>query len=238
MEEVKIMSKRGRPKSIFLTKDDILRGMKHTKSIKALARYLKVSYAYLKPHMKLHKDEETGKTLYEIHKNQQGKGIKKFLKNGYKSPNVKLIFKEGIGYESFTPEKIKIHGIKEGYLYEKCYRCGFEERRVIDFKVPLLMNFLDGNRQNYLLENIELLCYNCYFLTIGNIFTPDQVRRIEDYTNVKTKPFEWELDQIPEDPKKEWNLDEEQIANMKALGLWDEESNNKNDGSEFITRKI
>lgn len=243
MEVEKIMSekrKKGRPQKIFLTKEIILKGMQHTKSIKALARYLRVSYPYLKPYMKLFKDEETGKTFYEIHKNQNGKGIKKFLKNGYKSPDVKIIFKQGIGYESFTPEKIKSHGIREGYLKEECYNCGFCERRIIDFKVPLLMNFKDGNRQNYLLDNIELLCYNCYFLTIGNVFTPDQVRRIEDYIGVKTKPFEWELEKenIPEDPKTEWNLNAEQIENMKRLGLWDEENKNKEDGSEFITRKI
>lgn len=217
--------KPGRPKTKFITKEDILRGMKHTKSIKALARYLKVSYPFIKPYMKMFKDDETGKTLYEIHKNQQGKGIKKFMKNGYKYPNVKLIFTEGVGYESFTPEKIKSRGIQEGYLNECCYRCGFEERRVVDFKVPLLLNFLDGNRQNYLLENIELLCYNCYFLTIGNIFTPDQIRYIEDYVSVKTKPFNWELENLPENPKTEWNLSDEQINNMKALGIWDENNN-------------
>jgi len=211
----------GRPRTKFITKEDILRAMKHTKSIKALARYLKVSYPYIKPYMKMFKDEESGKTLYEIHKNQQGKGIKKFMKNGYKFPNVKQIFKEGTGFESFTPEKIKVRGIQEGYLKECCYRCGFEERRVIDFKVPLLMNFKDGNHQNYLLDNIELLCYNCYFLTIGNIFTPDQIRYIEDYVTVKTKSFNWELEHIPNNPKTDWNLTEDQITNMKALGLLD-----------------
>lgn len=233
--------KRGRPRRVFINKEDILRGMKHTKSIKSLARYLKISYPYLKPMMKMFKDEENGKTLYDIHKNQQGKGIKKFLRNGYKNPDVKLIFKQGIGYESFTPEKIKTKGIYEGYLKEECYRCSFQERRVVDFKVPLLMNFLDSNRQNYLLDNIELLCYNCYFLTIGNIFTPDQIRYIEDYVNVKTKAFDWDLEKgtIPEDPKVEWNLSDEQIENMKHLGLWDEDvKKDENDGSEFITKKI
>lgn len=188
--------------------------------------------------MKLYTDEETGKTLFEIHKNQSGKGIRKHLPNRRKTPAVKDIFTKGIGYESFTPEKIKNRGIDEGYLKEECYKCGFHERRVVDYKVPLLMNFQDGNRQNYLIKNIELLCYNCYFLQIGNIFTPDQIRYIEDYVTPLAVPFNWELDHIPEDPKEEWHLDDAQIENMKALGLWDDEVKPDENGNEFITRKI
>lgn len=229
------------PAKKFITKEEISLGMQHTRSIKALARYLRVSYQHLKKYMKLYTDNETGKTLFELHKNQCGKGIRKHLPNKRSVPIVKEIFTKGIGYESFTPERIKYRGIDEGYLKEECYKCGFHERRIVDYKVPLLMNFKDGNRQNYLLGNLELLCYNCYFLTVGNIFTPDQVRYIEDYTEVKVKPYDWELEYVPEDIKSEWNLTDEQINNMKALGLWDEDDNNKNDnndGSEFVTRKF
>ena len=30
--------------------------------------------------------------------------------------------------------------------------------------MPILINFKDGNEKNHLLENIQVLCYNCMFL--------------------------------------------------------------------------
>ena len=36
--------------------------------------------------------------------------------------------------------------------------------------MPLLLNYIDGNIKNKKRENIELLCYNCYFLYVNNPF--------------------------------------------------------------------
>ena len=36
--------------------------------------------------------------------------------------------------------------------------------------MPLIMNFKDGNKKHYRSENIEMLCYNCYFLYHGEVF--------------------------------------------------------------------
>jgi hypothetical protein len=33
--------------------------------------------------------------------------------------------------------------------------------------MPLLIDFLDGNLNNRVLDNIRPLCYNCFFLLIG-----------------------------------------------------------------------
>ena len=192
-------------------KEDLLRAMRHTKSIRAAARYLGCSYQHYKPYAKLFRLDEsdpTSPTLFDTHKNQSGKGIPKFLPNRRKEPNVKLIFETGTGWESFTPEKIKSRGIAEGYLKEQCYHCGFDERRVTDYKVPLLLNFKDSNRNNYLVDNLELLCYNDYFLLVADPLTPDQVRHIEDNTQVKAVSHEWDLD-------------EAHLENMRALGLLD-----------------
>ena len=93
-------------------------------------------------------------------------------------------------------------------LKEQCYHCGFAERRVTDYKTPLLLNFKDGNRNNYLTDNLELLCYNDYFLLVADPLTPDQVRHIEDNTTVKAVSHDWDLD-------------EAHLENMKALGLLD-----------------
>jgi hypothetical protein len=189
-----------------LFKEDILRAIRHTKSNRAAARYLGCSYQHYKPYAKLFNDEETGQNLFDLHKNQCGKGIPKFLPNRRREPNVKLIFEEGVGYESFTTAKIKTRGIAEGFLRDECYICGCNERRVTDYKTPTLLNFKDGSKSNYVLDNLEILCYNCYFLYVADPLTNDEVRHIETNQTPKAKPFEWELD-------------EESLSNMKALGL-------------------
>ena len=76
--------------------------------------------------------------------------------------------------DSYTPEKLKNRLIQESYLQECCSKCQFNERRVLDYKVPLILNFKDGNKKNWTLDNLELLCYNHYFLYVGNIFTTKQ----------------------------------------------------------------
>jgi hypothetical protein len=199
------------PASKTYSREDILRAMRFTKSNRAAARYLGCSYQHYRVFAKLFRVDESdynSPTLLEAHKNQSGKGIPKFLPNRRKEPNVKLIFETGTGWESFTPEKIKARGVAEGYLKEQCYHCGFAERRVTDYKIPLLLNFKDGNRNNYLIDNLELLCYNDYFLLVADPLTPDQVRHIEDNTQVKTVSHDWDLD-------------EAHLENMKALGLLD-----------------
>jgi len=206
-----------------LSKEDILRAMRFTKSNRAAARYLGVSYQHYKPWAKQYKADDGNidlPSLFELHKNQSGKGIPKFLPNKRKDPNVKLIIETGTGWESFTPEKIKSRLIAEAYLKDECYHCGFNERRVTDYKTPLLLHFKDENKCNYLLDNLELYCYNCYFLYVANPLTLDQIRHIEDNTEVKAVAHEWDL--TPE-----------QIENMKSLGLWDEDKNDE-PGSEFI----
>ena len=105
-----------------ITKEDILKAMRFTKSNRAAARYLGCSYQHYKPFAKLFRIDEAdpnSPTLFDAHKNQSGKGIPKFLPNRRKEPNVKLIVETGTGWESFTPDKIKTRLIAEGYLKEE-----------------------------------------------------------------------------------------------------------------------
>ena len=62
----------------ILSKTDIIRAMKHTKSNMAAARFLGCSYPHYKQYAKLYKNSE-GQTLFEAHLNRQGKGISKHL---------------------------------------------------------------------------------------------------------------------------------------------------------------
>lgn len=54
--------------------------------------------------------------------------------------------------------------MRSGTKPAECENCGFNEHRITDNKIPLLISFKDGNEKNHILENIEMLCYNCMFL--------------------------------------------------------------------------
>lgn len=179
-----------------LSKDQILRAMSQTLSNRAAARWLNVSYVHYKKWAKNYDATEEGyETLFAQHLNQSGKGIPKFLSNSGKEPALLDIVEGRVDISSFDPEKIKYRLVTEGYLLEECSNCKFNERRVLDYKIPLLLHFKDKNKKNYRKENIEFLCYNHYFLTVGDIFSDKQVQGIEDYKPVNEGSVSWEVDE-------------------------------------------
>ena len=194
------------PKAKPLSKEMIVAAMNKTKSNRAAARYLNVSYIHFKKWAKLY-ESKTHDNLFEEHKNQSGKGIPKFLKSKGKEPALIDIIEGRIDASSFSPEKLKYRLITEGYLLEECGSCGFHERRVLDYKMPLLLHFKDNNKKNYRKENIELLCYNHYFLTVGDIFTGKQIQGIEDHKPVNQGSVEWEMDDYTRQRLVELGLD-------------------------------
>ena len=161
------------------TKNEILAAMSKTKSVRAAARYLGCSYQHLKPIMKMYKDEVTGKSLFEIHKNQSGKGIPKFIGSKTGEPALREIIEGRIDASLFDPQKIKWRLLTEGFLEEKCAICGFQERRVLDYKIPLILHFKDNNKKNFGLGNLQMLCYNHYFLMVGDVFNNKDLDQLE-----------------------------------------------------------
>jgi len=69
-------SKAGRPRR-DLTENVIRNAMRHTQSNFQAARYLNVSIETYRTYAKMYMDQESGKNLYEFHKNNSGKGIKR-----------------------------------------------------------------------------------------------------------------------------------------------------------------
>jgi hypothetical protein len=198
--------------------------MKVTKSVRAAARYLNCSYQHIKPYFKSFRvddNDPNSPTLFDVHKNQVGKGIPKFLKHHGKDPDLKKILNGELYTESFSIDKFKRRLIQEAILAEECSCCGFNEQRVSDYRVPLLINFKNGNKRDWKQENIEFLCYNCYYLTIGDIFTPKQMQGIEDTY------------EIPKRQEVKWEMDETMYEQFKSLNLLDE-NDYKNDDDDFI----
>ena len=201
------------PKPKPLSKDQIIAAQGKTKSNMAAARYLHVSYQHYKRYAKMY-------GLFESHKNQSGKGIPKFLKGPKKMPHMIEIIEGRIAASSFDPNKLKYALIEQGYLSEECAICSFKERRVLDYKMPLLLHFKDNNSNNYSLDNVQLLCYNNYFLTVCDIFNSKDIKQIES-----------KQEHFGTSEKIEWEIDDYHLQRLKELGLEDEE-----DVNQYISR--
>ena len=206
-----------RPSKI-LTKEDIIRSQKVTRSNMAAARYLHVSYNHYKKYAKMYKNED-GKTLLEVHMNQSGEGIPKFAVAGIDNVPLMDVLEGRVPIEHFDPRKIKARLLSEGKLVEVCGKCGFSERRITDQKIPVILNFKDGNKKNYHLDNLEFLCYNCSFLYAISPIEEKQAEAMEDYVKREEKEFKWELDN-------------HHIEHLKELGLYDDEK----PGEEYISK--
>jgi hypothetical protein len=211
------------PKARPLTKESIISAMDKTKSVRAAARYLNCSYQHIKKWMKLYVDEN-GVSLFDAHKNQSGKGIPKFLSVSTinkKEPAILDIIEGRIDPSHFNPQKIKYRLITDGYLKDECSNCGFHERRVSDYKSPLILHFKDNNKQHYRLDNMEMLCYNCYYLMVGDIFSGKQLEGLEDHKPMNQSEVDWELDEYTKQRLLELGLDKSEPID---------------DGSEFVSR--
>jgi len=208
------------PEAKPLSKEDILRAMNVTMSNKAAARYLHVSYIHYKKWAKIYDATEEGyPNLFEQHKNQAGKGIPKFLRADGPEPALIDIIEGRVDASSFNPDKLKYRLITEGYLAEECAVCKFHERRVSDYKIPLLLNFKDNNKKNWNKDNIELLCYNHYFLQVGDIFTDKQIKGIEDHVPTYQSEVEWEMDDYTRKRLEELGLADKKIDDNDPYSL-------------------
>jgi len=145
-------------------KSEIENACEKTLSCKAAARYLGCSYNTFKKYAKKY-------GLFEKYKNPTGKGVKHSVSRGKRrAPNKyelnDIIDGEHPGYDS---GKLKRRLIEAAYKREECEICGFDEPRITDNKVPLVLQYKNGDRTDHRWENLELVCWNCSFLNYGDI---------------------------------------------------------------------
>lgn len=156
-----------------LSENEIRYAIENTKSLSAAARFLNVSLKTLRKYAKQYIDSATEKNLYELHKNMSGKGIKKNTIAKFKGKYGLQDILEG-KCPDYKGSNLKFRLIKAGLIEERCNHCGYEERRITDYSVPLLLDWIDGDRTNHLRDNLQVLCYNCYFCMVGNPFKTKQ----------------------------------------------------------------
>lgn len=158
LEEKEKLTKRGlgaRP----ILESQIKAAQAKAKSAFEAARILGISYNTYKKYAKLY-------GIFEDLKNPYGYGIERAVKIRNKKFNIEdLINGKHLKYPL---HKYKNKLFASGYVPKVCSSCGFGEERLSDGKMPLLIDFLDGNLNNRKLENIRPLCYNCFFLLVGD----------------------------------------------------------------------
>ena len=156
-------------------------------------------------------DEVTGKSLFGLHKNEAGRGIPRNWVGGKWKANLDEMLIENQPINSKKILRLKEMLLRDGRLGYQCCACKFSEKRLTDMKAPLLLNFKNGKKSDWRIENLEWLCYNCHFLFIGDIFNNQMMARVESY------PFE--APEIKQDLQQVYQLADEYYDHLRKLGL-------------------
>ena len=130
-----------------------------TKSNAAAARWLGVHYLTYRKYAKLY-------GLWERHLNQSGFGIKKGY-GKYRKPLDELLSLDR--KIKLTKKYLKKRLIGDSWVEEECSSCGYNEIVMTKDNVALLIDYIDGDTCNTKLENIRLLCPNCYLSYNGHM---------------------------------------------------------------------
>lgn len=156
-----------------LTKKEILRAQRHTRSAMEAARWIGCSYETYRKYAILY-------GIHEQHINMGGKGIPRPNSKGKRHSLTDIIAGK---YPNYDTRRLKKRLITAGYLDEQCSICGFKERRITDYRVPLILNFKEIDVDNiFALNNMMVLCFNC-FSRDTRFVTSEGVKSFEDFSN-------------------------------------------------------
>lgn len=157
----------GLGRKITLTEADLEYAYQNCKSLSSAARFLNISKDTLKREAKKHRRKDTKKTYYELLKNPKGIGISK---GGSGNPKLVKYPMEDIlsgKYPDYNPYKLQERLLKNDiYLDRRCAVCSFFDVRE-DGKIPLKLDFINGDTTNHHIDNLRWLCYNHYYMLVG-----------------------------------------------------------------------
>lgn len=201
-----------------LTEEEVREAMKNSRSNKEAARWLDVTLATYRKYAKSFIDLDTGKSLYEIHYNKQGVGIPR--KGSGKKLNIETFLdqelKENQVYSTNALVRLKSALMSSGKLGYTCSCCGYAEKRVSDMKVPLLLNFKNGKKSDWRIENLRWVCYNCSFLLGLDYFSNTLTQKIETLV-----PTELTDVNVVDQVQKFYDMDDILLEQFKKMGLED-----------------
>lgn len=163
LHEIDRERKTSRQKPLNFSASQIRNALESTKSLQGASDYLNISRITLKKYVVAHFGEE----FYISKRNQGGKGIAKSVR-GERRELSRILNGDFNGTKLDNKYLIR-RIVNEGEMVEECDLCGYSEQRIIDYRCPLLLDFNNDDRRDYRRENLRLLCYNCYFINVGNL---------------------------------------------------------------------
>tara|TARA_Y100000031_G_C8146541_1_gene350253 strand:- start:528 stop:935 length:408 start_codon:yes stop_codon:yes gene_type:complete len=105
--------------------------------------------------------DDEGIPLFDKHKNPSGIGVTLKGNTGW-GVKIQDIF-DG-KHPNYPHYKLQDRLVRDGYLKQECSNCGYDDYRDTDMRGPYLIDFLDGDSTNHTIDNLRLLCYNCFFI--------------------------------------------------------------------------
>ncbi len=131
---------------------------------------------------------------------------------------IKMLIKTTSKEEIKTIKTYCVGKVTEKYALEAGFNCIKTNAKSGETLVDEVIKIVkDNNKKNYRKENIELLCYNHYFLTVGDIFTGKQIQGIEDHKPVNQGSVEWELDDYQRQRLIELGLEEKEDDGLDII---------------------
>ena len=188
---------------IPISKADIEHAQANTKSNAEAARFLGVGYERYKRYAKIY-------NLFDRHTNQKGIGTAK----GYAAKASTIPLKDVFAnkHPGYNLIRLKHRMIARNLILEECDLCGFKEKRVTDSKTPLILTFRNGQK-DFSQENLQLLCYNCLFLTTGAPTVAHRGYIEKSFDEPEKIPKLWQVDPRPGDMKE---LDTDETDNTEG----------------------
>lgn len=161
------MSDKRSSNKVTLTYSDLEYAYQNCKSLGQAAKFLNVALKTLSREAKLYKRKGDDKTFYELLYNKRGVGISK-PKGG--NPNLIKYDMESLlqgNHPNYNPYLLQTRLLKNDlYLPRRCSVCSYFEVRE-DGKIPLKLDFIDGDTTNHKLNNLRWLCFNHYYIYVG-----------------------------------------------------------------------
>lgn len=222
-----------------ISEEKVREAMAHTRSNQEAARWLGITDRTWKKYAKKYFDEASGKSLFDLHKNEAGRGIPKNWAGSKWEESLDKMLTENQPFSEARVAKLKGALMKDGRMGYKCESCGYAEKRLTDMRAPLILHFKNTDKTDWRLENLQWICYNCHFILLGDIFSNRMIRRIEG-THITSEA-------IRDDIEQGFELEDWQYDHLRKLGLdgsgdvWfkpgEDRASDQDEGDEFVDYK-
>ena len=91
-------------------------------------------------------------------------------------------------YPTYSVHRLKnrlINNADKAQFPHNCHNCGYDEKRITDDKVPLILDHINDDWTDHNRENLRFLCYNCFHNLRGNLRGSQPKWRVEQVKKAK-----------------------------------------------------